>query len=496
MIAHYPALLVTIPLLAAFVIYGCSWLHKKSCLPLALLALAISCAVSIGLLAQAIAKGHISYHLGGWQPPWGIAYEVDPLNALVLVAVSTVAFINLIATAGEIEQVFSDRKGAFYTLYLLFIVGLLGIVVTGDLFNLYVLLEIASITGYSLIAMGQADRAPLSSLNYVFMGTIGACFYLLGVGYIYIMTGSLNMADVRALLPSLYHSSAILVAFIFCLVGVMIKMGFFPLHTWLPNAYTYAPSPAISLIAPLMTKVMAYVMIRLILSVFSPAFTFASLVVGHGIVWLACLAILMGAILALSQRDIKKMLTYIIVSEIGYIVGGAWLGNNTAMTGAVLHIINDTLMTFCVFLAVGGISRKLGSVELNNFKGLFKKMPFTMGAFVASGLSIIGVPPTCGFFSKWYLISGAMEAGSYSFVCVLIISSLINVILFFRIIETAFFAHSDPGNRHDYLLSEIGEISLNTLIPLLMAAAGLLVLGMYSGTVVGRVIQPALAGIL
>jgi len=238
MTGNYPALLVTVPLLAAFVIYGCSWLHKRSCLFMALLGLTIPFAISVALLKKVLINGHISYHLGGWDPPWGIAYELDPINAIVLVAVTTVALVNLIATSKEIETRFSDRRGAFYALYLLFVVGLLGIVATGDLFNLYVLLEIASITGYSLIAMGDPARAPLSSLNYVFMGTIGACFYLLGVGYIYIMTGSLNMADVHALLPPLYHSSAIVVAFIFCLVGVMIKMGFFPLHSWLPNAYT------------------------------------------------------------------------------------------------------------------------------------------------------------------------------------------------------------------------------------------------------------------
>ena len=496
MTENYPALLVVVPLMFSFIIYGCSWLHRRSCLPIAILGLAIPLAVSIGLLKEVLTQGHISYHLGGWAPPWGIAYELDPINALILLAVATVSLINLIGTAKDIEALFPDRKGAFYALYLLFVVGMLGIVVTGDLFNLYVLLEIASITGYSLIAMGDPDRAPISSLNYVFMGTIGACFYLLGVGYIYIMTGSLNMADVRGLLPPLYHSTAIIVAFIFCLVGVMIKMGFFPLHFWLPNAYTFAPSPAASLIAPLMTKVMAYVMIRLIISVFSPVFTFSSIFATRGVVLLACTAIIIGALMALAQRDIRRMLTYIIISEIGYIVGGVWLANATAMSGAILHIINDTAMTFCVFLAVGAISRKAGQVRIENLSGLFSRMPFTMAAFVAGALSIIGVPPTCGFFSKWYLISGALKAGSYSFVAALIISSLINVALFFRIFESAFFtsSHVSPPSGHSAVAIE--ESPVNTLIPLLVTAAGLVVMGILSGVIIRQVIQPALAGIL
>ena len=499
MTGNYPALLVTVPLLAAFVIYGCSWLHKRSCLFMALLGLTIPFAISVALLKKVLINGHISYHLGGWDPPWGIAYELDPINAIVLVAVTTVALVNLIATSKEIETRFSDRRGAFYALYLLFVVGLLGIVATGDLFNLYVLLEIASITGYSLIAMGDPARAPLSSLNYVFMGTIGACFYLLGVGYIYIMTGSLNMADVHVLLPPLYHSSAIVVAFIFCLVGVMIKMGFFPLHSWLPNAYTYVPSPAASLIAPLMTKVMAYVMIRLMISVFSPKFVFSSIAASNAVVWLACLAIVMGALMALAQRDVRRMLTYIIVSEIGYIVGGAWIGNATAMSGAVLHIINDVLMTFCVFLSLGAIARSTKGYQIENFSGLFKKIPVTMATFVVSGLSIIGIPPTCGFFSKWYLILGAIEGGHYGFIVVLLLSSLINIILFFRIFEEAFFVYPKINAVHTEGEASIAiaETPFVTLIPLVLTAILLIFTGIYSGSLIALIIKPVVsAGLL
>ncbi len=256
--------------------------------------------------------------------------------------VSVVALLNLVATKKSVEGEFPKKKtGPFYTLYVLLVTGLLGMVVTGDAFNLYVLLEIASLTGYALIAMGE-DRAPLASLNYVYMGTIGACFYLLGVGYLYIVTGSLNMADIATILPSLYHSKAVLAAFIICMVGIWLKMAFFPLHAWLPNAYTYAPSAVSSLIAPLVTKVMIYVMIRVIFSVFTPKFSFEVIGVSNPIVWLAVIAIVMGAIFALAERNLKKMLTYVIISEVGYMVGGIWLGNRIGMTGAILHIVNDS----------------------------------------------------------------------------------------------------------------------------------------------------------
>jgi multicomponent Na+:H+ antiporter subunit D len=487
---HYPALLVIVPLLSAFFISAAGWLNKRLCFPIAVAALSVAVFSSVGLLFQVLDEKVVLYKLGGWSPPWGIAYSVDYLNGLVLVVVSVVALLNLIATQRNVEQEFSEKIGAFYTLYILFVTGLLGIVVTGDAFNLYVLLEIASLTGYGLIAMGE-DRAPLATLNYLYMGTIGASFYLLGIGYLYIVTGSLNMADISAILPSLYHSKTVLAAFVICIVGVWLKMAFFPLHAWLPNAYTYAPSAVSSLIAPLMTKVIIYVMIRLMLTVFTPKFVFDTLTVSNSIVWLAVIAIVMGAVLALGQRNLKKMLTYIIIAEVGYMVGGAWLGNREGMTGAILHIVNDALMTLCVFLVVGNIVYMVKGYAFEDLKGLFRKMPFTMGAFVVGALSIIGVPPTCGFFSKWYLISGAIQAGHYGFMVALLFSSLVNVILFFRVIEISYYEPFEDHGQESHP-GKIAEAPLTMLVPLLIVAAGLIAVGVYTGDIVNHIIEFAI----
>jgi multicomponent Na+:H+ antiporter subunit D len=486
---HYPALLIIVPLLAAFIVSAAGWINKRLCFPIAVAAVTISTCSAIGLLFTVVNKGVVQYRLGGWLPPWGIAYYVDQLNALVLCVVTVAALLNLIAAKKSIEQEFPERIGPFYTLYVLFVTGMVGITVTGDAFNLYVLLEIASLTGYGLIAMGDKDRAPLASLNYLYMGTIGACFYLLGVGYLYIATGSLNMVDIARILPDLYQSKAVICAFIICVVGVWIKMAFFPLHAWLPNAYTFAPSASSSLIAPLMTKVMIYVMIRLILTVFTPEFAFNILAVNDSIVWLACIAIVMGAIYALAQRDLKKMLTYIIVAEVGYMVGGAWLGNRAGMTGAILHIMNDALMTLCAFLVVCNIVYRVKGYAFEDLKGLFTKMPFTMGAFVIGALSIIGVPPTCGFFSKWYLISGAIQAGHYGFMVALIFSSLVNVILFFRIIEIGYYEPFSDHHGHDHPAEPMAEAPLTMLVPLYIVAAGLILVGLYTGNIVNDIIR-------
>ncbi|MGD8984139.1 MAG: monovalent cation/H+ antiporter subunit D family protein [Desulfobacteraceae bacterium] len=488
---QYPALLVIVPLISAFLISAAGWVSRRLCFPIAVAALSVTGYSSVGLLMRVLDEGVIIYRLGGWPPPWGIAYYVDHLNGLVLVVVAVVALLNLIASQKSIAQEFPEKTGPFYTLYVLMVTGLLGIVVTGDAFNLYVLLEIASLTGYGLIAMGE-ERAPLATLNYVYMGTIGACFYLLGIGYLYIVTGSLNMVDIAGILPALYQSKAVLAAFIICMVGLWLKMALFPLHAWLPNAYTFAPSAASSLIAPLMTKVMVYVMIRLMLTVFTPKFAFANFAVKDPIVWLAVIAIVMGAISALAERNLKKMLTYVIIAEVGYMVGGAWLGNRAAMTGAILHIVNDALMTLCIFLVVGNIVYKIRGYAFEDLKGLFRKMPFTMGAFVIGALSIIGVPPTCGFFSKWYLISGAIQAGHYGFVVALLFSSLVNVVLFFRVIEISYYKPFGDHHGHGHHSEPMAEAPLTMLVPLLIVAAGLVLVGIYTGDIVNQIIQFAI----
>jgi multicomponent Na+:H+ antiporter subunit D len=426
----------------------------------------------------------------------GISYYVDHLNALVLVVVCTVALVNLMASRRIVDQDFPDKTGSFFTLYVLFVSGLAGMVVTGDAFNLYVLLEIASLTGYALIGMGRGDAA-LAALNYIFMGTLGASFYLLGIGYLYLATGSLNIIDIAAILPGAYDSKVVLTAFVFCMTGLFLKMAFFPLHGWLPNAYANAPSAAISLIAPLTTKVMIYVMIRMVLYLFTPTFAFEVLPVGHILVWLAAVAIVAGSLLALGQKSLKRMLAYIIVAEVGYMAGGLWLGNTEGITGAILHLVNDAAMTLCVFLGAGTLMFKIkpsaaGELQLTDLAGSFEKTPYTMAAFVAGGLSIIGVPPFCGFFSKWYLLSGAVTAGHYEFMAALLFSSLVNGVLFVRIIEIGYYGNPGHGAPAGHSGTGMDEAPLDMLVPLLLVAAGLVAMGIFTDNIVTYVIRFAI----
>jgi multicomponent Na+:H+ antiporter subunit D len=489
MTAQPPVLVVVIPLIFAFLALPFGWWRKGLCYPITLVALSLSFLASLHTLHTVITTGTIHYWLGNWEPPWGIEYVVDHLNGFVLVIVSFVSLVVAIASKRSVEQELPEKVVYFYCIFLLQVTGFLGIVVTGDMFNLYVFLEIASLAGYALIAIGE-DGAPFASFNYLIFGTIGACFYLLGVGYLYVSTGSLNIADLSQILPDLYHSKVVLVGFAFFMVGVSLKMALFPLHVWLPDAYTHAPSAVSALLGPLMTKVAAYVMIRIMFTVFKPYFSIELIPVTTVLGWIAAGAILFGAVMALAQTDLKRMVSYILVSEVGYIALGVGLANRAGLTGAILHILNDAFMMLALFLVVGAIMYRSGNRQIPQLRYLHRKMPFTMAVFVIAGLSVIGIPPTCGFFSKWYLILGAIDASRWVFVAVLLVSSLLNVVLFFRVIENAYL---EPAEEHASVESELvivtEEAPLSMLIPIFIAGAGIMVFGVLSGKIVSTIIQ-------
>jgi multicomponent Na+:H+ antiporter subunit D len=485
---HAPVLIVVFPIMFAFITPLLGWIRKSLCYPWALLALSLSTIFSIITLERVVTGGVIHYHLGSWLPPWGIEYVVDHLNAMMLVIVSGAALLVAIYSRRSIEVELPGKMVYFYTIFLLQTTGFLGIVITGDMFNLYVFLEIASLAGYTLIAIGE-DGAPLASFRYIIMGTVGACFYLLGVGYLYMVTGSLNMADLATIIPLISDSKVVLTAFAFFMAGIAIKMALFPLHVWLPDAYTRAPSTSSALIAPLMTKISVYVMIRIFFTVFKPTFTVDVLPATDILLWLGTIAIFGGAIMALAQTDFKRMLCYIVVAEVGYMVGGIGVANTVAIQGAVLHLLNDAVMTLGLFIVAGIVTYQMKSHLLSDFNALFKKMPLTMVTFVVVALSVIGVPPTCGFFSKWYLLQGGIMAGAWAFVVALLLSSLINVILFFRIFEIGYvFQSGDSHHEHGHEEGAIHEAPASMLLPSVVVALGILAIGIYNQVIINNII--------
>ncbi|MCP4692157.1 MAG: monovalent cation/H+ antiporter subunit D family protein [Desulfobacterales bacterium] len=464
---------------------------KRSAFPLAIAALGGCLASSIGVLETVMARGEIRYWLGGWPPPWGIEYRVDHLNAIMLTLVSLLGLLAAIHAKKSVEQEFPEKIALFWSLYILLITGLLGICATGDLFNLFVMLEVASLSGYALIAMGK-KRALYASFRYLIMGAMGACFYLLGVGYLYIAAGSLNMADLAQILPGLHHSRTILAGFVFIMIGLGIKMAVFPLHAWLPDAYTHAPSAVSAAAAPLVTKVMAYVLLRVMFTVFKPEFSVAILRATDILVWVGSAAILFGGVMALSQANFRRMLSYVIIAEMGYIVGGVGVANAVALRGVIFHIMNDAMMMACLFLAAGQVARQTGGDDIADFTGLFKSMPVTAFIFTVGALAVIGVPPTCGFFSKWLLLLGGVEAGQWIFVAALLVCTLINVALFFRVFERGLYAaprEEAPGRAETAGRPHAGDAPISMLIPASLLAIVIVLTGVFNQVIINKAIR-------
>ncbi len=323
---HLPILLLLLPLFGSLICVLLGRNNAAHSWVVAMISLGGSALLSLLMLIKVLGlkSGDFRYRMGGWPESSsyevGIELRVDVLACLIVLAVMLVGFLNTIYSKTRVPAEVGEKGSFFYALIQLLIVGLCGIIMTNDAFNLYVLIEITSLTSYALIAMGNR-RAALSSFNYVIMGTIGASFYLLGVGYLYIKTGTLNIDDIHNYLQSedLWASQSIVVAFILIMLGVWTKMAFFPLHGWLPNAYSYAPSMTGTFMAPLMTKVMVYVMIRVMLWLFGSDFVYSpESIWSELIIWMSVVAIVAGSFLALARNDIKKMLTYLIIACLLY----------------------------------------------------------------------------------------------------------------------------------------------------------------------------------
>lgn len=488
---QFPTILIVCPLTAAFLIFLSTWWYRQAAFHLAIAALAVCLAVAGGILKAVLGQGPIAYWLGGWRPPWGIEYRIDHLNAIMVVLVALLALLAAIHARRSIARELPEKGALFWGLYILMITGLLGICITGDLFNLFVMLEVASLAGYALIAIGS-QGALFASFRYLIMGTLGACFYLLGVGHLYIATGSLNMADLAAILPQVYHSRAVLAGFTFILIGLGIKMAVFPLHAWLPDAYSRAPTAVSAAVAPLMTKVMAYVTIRVMFTVFQPAFFISLLRITQPLVWVGSAAIIFGAVMALSQNDFRRMLSYVIIAEMGYIVGGIGVANAMALQGVIFHILNDALMMACLFLVAGQVRYQTGGNRLDDFQGFYKAMPMTAFAFTVGALAVIGVPPACGFFSKWYLLQGGIQANQWGFVVALLVCTLINVALFFRIIDKGLYLHAGEdhsGQRNPGGHLPSGEAPLSMLVPASVLALVILLVGVFNQVIINAVIR-------
>lgn len=455
---HLLVLVIIIPLIAAPLCI--LFRGRDQAFGITLLATWGSFACSAVIAAKVMASGTLSYELGGWPPPIGIELRIDALNALILLIVSGIgSVVAPYARNSLLLEYVEDRSYMFYCAFLLCLCGLMGVAVTGDAFNLFVFLEISSLSSYVLIALGFDRRALTASYQYLIMGTIGATFIVISIGLLYQATGTLNMADIAQRLPEHGYDRTVIAAFAFLVIGVALKMALFPLHQWLPNAYSYAPSTVSAFLAATATKVSVYILLRFLFTVFGVQFSFDILPTAVPLMILAILAMFIPSIVACFEHNVKKVLAYSSVAQIGYMVLGIGFVTMTGLTAGILHLFNHALMKGALFLVLGAVFYRIGSCNIDRMAGLARTMPWTMAAFVGGGLSLIGIPMTAGFISKWYLIQAAIEKGWWYISVLIVASSLIAVIYIWRVIESAYFREPPED------LQNVKEAPLSLLIP-------------------------------
>jgi multicomponent Na+:H+ antiporter subunit D len=415
-------------------------------MPLAVLGLAVSFLMCLWLIPVVVRTGQISYYLGSWEPPFGIEIRIDFLGCFMMVLVLIVSLLVIIYSARYIPHDIDAKKiPTYYTLFLLLSASMLGFSATGDIFNMFVFLEIMAITSYALVAVSASSRATLAALKYLLMGAPSSVLILLAISFLYAVTGTLNMRDLADKITMSSYTNVIAVTYVIFIIGFAVKAALFPLHSWLPDAHSIAPSPVSALLSGLVVKMGVFGIMRLTYSVYRTHFMLDMNEVNRLLIWVAVGAVVYGSVMAIRQKDLKRMIAYSTVSHIGYIFIGIGLMNRASLTGSVFHILDHSLAKAALFLLAGSIVYKSGYRKVEELKGSAKRMPLTCAAFALASLSVVGIPPSAGFVSKWYLVLGSLNEGAIIFAAVILLGSMMAAWYCFRIVYYMFFLPDTEG---------------------------------------------------
>ncbi len=422
-------LLIAIPLGMAFVNLLLSKFLKNISPYLTLLVVVFQLGLVIGYL------GHPAfvYTMGGWGPPIGITLVWDALSQLLILVISVIALAVTLFALPYMRQYTAQSK--FYSLYLLMIAGMNGVVLTGDFFNLFVFLEIASIASYALVAFGVEAEELEASFKYLVLGGVSSTLILLGIALLYATTGTLNLADLAASLPWQNHRLLIFFIFALLITGFGLKSAMVPFHAWLPDAHPSAPAPISAMLSGLIIKALGiYAIIRVFFIVLGivPIVQTILLVLG-------ALSMVVGVLLAVGQWDFKRLLAYHSISQMGYVMVGIALATPLGILGGLFHLINHAVFKSLLFLCSGSFEYATGTRQLKQLGGLIRRMPWSGTSCSVAALSISGVPPFNGFWSKLIIIIALFQAKYYFLAAVTVFVSFMTLISFIKVQKYALF---------------------------------------------------------
>lgn len=425
-------LFVAIPLAGAFLISLLGKRIKRLPDALGVLVALILCGLSLLSVRLHNIHGILTYSVGAWKPPIGIGMVLDGLSVFMLVTVNLVAFCIAVYSVNYMEKF--TAKWKFYTLFFLMLAGMNGVIITGDMFNLFVFLEIAAVASYALVAFGTERHELEAAFKYAVMGTVGSSFILLGIVMLYSYTSTLNMADMNSVLAQKGMSNVTLMVSVLFLMGFGLKAALVPFHAWLPDAHPSAPAPISAMLSGVLIKALGiYALCRIFYNVIGMSPAVSSILLFLGTLSMCC-----GGLLAIGQRDFKRLLAYSSISQIGYVVLGIGLGTPLGILGGLFHLFNHSVFKSLLFLNSGAVEYATGTRDLQKMGGLAKKMPVTATTAMTASMSIAGVPPFNGFWSKLLIIIAAVQAGRYGYAFWAVLISILTLAMYIRAMKYAF----------------------------------------------------------
>lgn len=462
---------VIIPLAAALIITLLGRLIKQLGYVLSCVACLATLCFSVYMLniVQGSANRILVHELGGWPVPLGICLVFDGLSALMLVIINVVGLLVMMYSLGYMSRYTGTWK--FYTLFMLLCAGMNGIVISGDLFNMYVFLEIASISAYALVAFGTEAEDLEASFKYIIMGAVASAFILLAIAILYSYASTLNMADMALVLSNTDKSMVINFAAVLFLAGFGLKAALVPFHAWLPDAHPSAPAPISAILSGVFIKTAGiYTMCRVLFNILGAGDKLLFILMVFGAISMAA-----AAFLAIAQQDIKRMFAYSSISQIGYIVFALGIGTPLAVFAGLYHMANHAIFKSLLFLNAGAIEYSTGTRDLRKLGGLNKRLPFIGATAIIGSLAIAGIPPLGGFFSKFIIIFSALKARYFALALCAALVSIVTLAYYLKFQSFALFG------KPDNTLASVKGIPLTmkvsiAILAVLCAATGLLLL--------------------
>lgn len=475
----FPLLMVLVSYLSAFMII--LLFKNKIAKKIVIASSAVTFALSFFVMMETVRNGSFIYNAGHFESPWGIELYVGQIEGIISCILSgiylLISWSSLYTIDSEVDE---NRVKLYYFLCNILIGSVMGVIFTNDIFNAFVFIEVGTLASCGIIVVKNKKENFLATLKYLVLSSLGSGLFLMGTSFIYSITGNLNLSYIHGEVAKVHmdYPNVILIATALFTIGLGIKSAMFPLHTWLPDGHSSAPTSSSALLSAIVLKAFVLLYIKILYrgigveAIEIKVIFEILLVLGSG-------GMIIGSFMAIAQRELKRMIAYSTVAQMGYIFFGIGLGTKAGLAFAIYHIIAHAFAKSILFITAGNMVKKAKSKYIEDLAGIGREMPATMAIFTIASLSMVGIPVLPGFVSKWNLALETIGLGRYAFLAVVLISGLLNAIYYLPIVINGYFGEKKSGE-----IDCSRSLSLKERLPLWILTAGMLYAGIASNKII------------